>query len=234
MFKPMQGSVATRIFFLASLDSKRQPVDSLADKSQRAGHSGMSEKVGAGPMRVLFLPFDGVLHPAPVSFSKTGRPELPTDLQAHRFFENLPLLVVLLQGHPDVRIVLSTRWVDTYSLSWCLRKLPRDICSRVVGTTSGIRTGSDVLLPLADQVRQYAAKHSVYEWVVLTHERSQFPASEEAHVVPTDPVAGLGCHEAEEALTAWLLATASQAGPQKANTLKRAGDGAKSPDQCSW
>ena len=55
---------------------------------------------------ILFLDYDGVLHPDDV-YLECGRPVLHATGQ---LFMWAPLLEDALADHPDVRIVLSTSW----------------------------------------------------------------------------------------------------------------------------
>jgi len=71
---------------------------------------------------ILFLDFDGVLHPDPCQ-------------QPDRLFENAPRLAHLLDGHPDVGIVLSTSWRTVCSEHELLDPLPASLRQRVLGLT---------------------------------------------------------------------------------------------------
>ena len=64
---------------------------------------------------ILYLDYDGVLHPADVRVNKSDplRPRIyhkgqPTD---RPLFEHAPLLARILDKFPDVRILLATSWV---------------------------------------------------------------------------------------------------------------------------
>ncbi len=69
---------------------------------------------------ILFLDFDGVLHPDPCP-----SPE--------RLFENAPRLTRLLDHHPDVGVVLSTSWRTVRPESELLEALPASLRQRVLG-----------------------------------------------------------------------------------------------------
>lgn len=61
--------------------------------------------------RVLFLDFDGVLHP-PKAIAGARPPLTPAQIRAGwpQTFEHLPLLAQLLQAHTDVCVVVSSSW----------------------------------------------------------------------------------------------------------------------------
>lgn len=71
---------------------------------------------------ILFLDFDGVLHPDPCP-----RPD--------RLFENAPRLARLLEEFPGVGIVLSTSWRTACSADELLERLPPPLWPRVLGVT---------------------------------------------------------------------------------------------------
>lgn len=71
---------------------------------------------------ILFLDFDGVLHPDPCP-------------EAGRLFEHAPRLVHALAPFPEVCIVLSTAWRQLYPLGRLMGLLPAELGRRVVGRT---------------------------------------------------------------------------------------------------
>ena len=73
-------------------------------------------------MRVLFLDFDGVLHPGPDVTSAPAR------------WCWLPALVKLLAGHTDVRIVVHSLWRLDHSVDE-LRALLGELAERVIDAT---------------------------------------------------------------------------------------------------
>lgn len=77
---------------------------------------------------VLFLDFDGVLHPEP-SLSKD-------------FFSQLPLLEAVLRQYPTVDIVISSAWrldwvgsANSVAVEQLRRHFSTDVAARVVGVT---------------------------------------------------------------------------------------------------
>ena len=70
---------------------------------------------------ILFLDFDGVLHPDPP--------------QPDQRFRSLPRLVSVLRDHPHVEIVISSLWREQLSLEQLRELFPDDIAARIIGTT---------------------------------------------------------------------------------------------------
>ena len=72
---------------------------------------------------ILFLDFDGVLH-------GLGRP----------VFEHLPRFEAILRDFPQIEVVISSSWRETYSLDALLNFFSEDVRPRIVGTTPVITT----------------------------------------------------------------------------------------------
>lgn len=73
---------------------------------------------------LLYLDFDGVLHPSEV-FHQGGRgPTLAESFAGHKLFEHAVTLAKLLASYPSVRLVLSTSWVLAYGLEAATSYLP--------------------------------------------------------------------------------------------------------------
>jgi hypothetical protein len=71
---------------------------------------------------IVFLDFDGVLHPDPC-------------MDATRLFENAPRLTYLLNEYPRTMLVLSTAWRQGSSFEQLLVLLPEGMRHRVIGVT---------------------------------------------------------------------------------------------------
>ncbi|WP_240189644.1 HAD domain-containing protein [Azonexus hydrophilus] len=98
---------------------------------------------------ILFLDFDGVLHPDAVYFVR-GRPTLRAKGE---LFMWAGALVDLLTEHPDVRIVLSTSWVRALRFNRARSYLPAELRRCVIGATwhSAMSVDED-MRPLARNV----------------------------------------------------------------------------------
>lgn len=61
--------------------------------------------------RILFLDFDGVLHP-PRAIAGAKPPQTPAQIRAGwpQTFVHLPVLVRLLAAHENVGVVVSSSW----------------------------------------------------------------------------------------------------------------------------
>jgi Swiss Army Knife RNA repair-like protein len=125
-------------------------------------------------VHLLFLDFDGVLHPA------------ASDGEGHCFCR-LPLLERLLREVPSVRIVISSSWRHAYSLAQLRRLFSSDIAARVVAVTPILE---DAEATRAEEIKAYLYEHpEVESFVVLDDDGCPWPRS--WAVVAPDPAVGL-------------------------------------------
>ncbi|WP_122553115.1 HAD domain-containing protein, partial [Pseudomonas viridiflava] len=120
--------------------------------------------------QVLFLDFDGVLHPDAVYLSRQG----PTLRAEGELFMWAPILVEILENFQEVSLVLSTSWVRNLSFKRALGFLPSALGNRVTGATwhsSMAREWTDESKwdgrTRYDQISRYAARAQVAHWVSL-------------------------------------------------------------------
>lgn len=87
---------------------------------------------------ILFLDFDGVLHPDAVYLRLNGQVELRAE---GALFMWAVRLAAALQSYPEVRIVLSTSWVRHLGFSRARKALPADLAAKVIGANWHSATG---------------------------------------------------------------------------------------------
>ena len=128
--------------------------------------------------RILFLDFDGVLHPAGAGSVK---------------FSQLGLLADFLREpeQADIRIVVSSTWRQIHSLNRLRGLFPADLQARIVGCTpvldeydTDFERGEEIEAWLEERPRGAA-------WVALDDDAGGFPARLKPHVVFTDGHMGL-------------------------------------------
>jgi hypothetical protein len=88
---------------------------------------------------ILFLDYDGVLHPDPC-------------LDARRLFENSQRLADVVAQFPPLNIVLSTSWRTVRPESELLDPLPQVLRGRIIGQTPRFSDCSGARLPYRRQV----------------------------------------------------------------------------------
>lgn len=102
---------------------------------------------------VLFLDFDGVLHPDKVTYDSEG------------VFSRMPVLLELLRAEPGLRVVVSSSWREIMPMD-TLRDLFSPLQDRVVGKTPQRPPKRKIPSPLWSYIREA-------ECVVWMNEHSQ-------------------------------------------------------------
>jgi len=158
---------------------------------------------------ILYLDYDGILHPADVRVTK-AEPLCPKVYERgqpteHPLFEHAPLLARLLEPFPDVRVSLSTSWVRALGYGLAVQQLPLALQARVVGT---IRQGWLLQYPPPyrhDAITTDAEERKVGRWLALDDDIEGWPA-ERRHLVvaPTNAWQGLAQPGISDELTAAL------------------------------
>lgn len=103
---------------------------------------------------MLFLDFDGVLHPA-----ESGS------------FSQMPLLIELLKACPNVDVVLSTNWRLNAEQPYLLDIFPHEIQHRIVGVTPVIEGD---IYERERECLEYCMAHSIANAVALDDDSSLF------------------------------------------------------------
>lgn len=142
--------------------------------------------------RVVFLDFDGVLHPAglppydepPASFVSTG------------FFGWLPALVQVLRPHPDVAIVVHSTWRYTHDVDE-LRLLLGTLRPRVVGATP---RG-----PRYESIEWWLHANPLFvSHRILDDDAREFPTPPPPELILCDPTTGVAAPGVLAKLRIWL------------------------------
>lgn len=142
---------------------------------------------------ILYLDYDGVLHPEPVYRHPRGGMYFSVDHTGHRLFENAELLVEALAPYPEAAIVLSTSWVRVLSYSRARAYLPEPLRSRVIGATfhSAMNKFEFDAMSRGAQVLADATRRSVTNWVALDDDDQGWFGAASNHLVLSDGSQGL-------------------------------------------
>lgn len=133
---------------------------------------------------LIFLDFDGVLHPS----SDDGGPA----------FRKAPLLAKTLHGL-ECDIVISSSWRFHHALDVITGKLPDELSNRIIGTTGPAVEGA---YARHKEILAWIQKNPAeYEWRALDDSRWEF--NQCAELIPCDPTLGITEKEAG-LLRAWL------------------------------
>lgn len=114
--------------------------------------------------RLLFLDFDGVLHPA--------------GCDPERYLCCLPLLESTLRAAPPVEIVISSTWQEAYSIKALKARFSPDIGARILG-------GTLVADPEGEEETRYGQIRRFLRWKGWG-ERSWFALDDAAHEFPDE------------------------------------------------
>lgn len=147
---------------------------------------------------ILFLDFDGVLHPDSAYLVK-GRPTLKGEGE---LFMWAPLLIKTLADFPEIQIVLSTSWARELSFNRARRWLPAELRRRVIGSTwhsamSFKREGFHSLATWWDgatryqQIKRYAGRAGLTDWVAIDDQPEGWGADDLGKLVHTHSDTGL-------------------------------------------
>lgn len=166
---------------------------------------------------ILFLDFDGVLHPDAVYLVK-GRPTLRGEGE---LFMWAPLLVDVLADCPEVQIVLSTSWARELSFSRARRWLPDPIRARVIGSTwhSAMKYQTDGFrlaqtwwdtATRYQQIKRYADRAGLTDWLAVDDQPEGWGADDHDKLVHTCGDTGLS----DAAVLALLAARLGRCGAE--------------------
>lgn len=154
---------------------------------------------GAG-QPILYLDFDGVLHHESVYWHPRRGPFLDTKLtgagsrqSSFVLFQHAPLLAKIIEPYPDLKIVLSTSWVRTYSCSKVAKFLLPALRERVIGATFHSRMNEHEFLqaPRRMQVWGDVVRRKPRAWLALDDDYLHWPKWDLDNYVQTDVVHGI-------------------------------------------
>lgn len=145
--------------------------------------------------RLLFLDFDGVLHPDAVYRTRRG-----VELRAEgKLFMWGPLLVEALDGHRDVSTVLSTSWVRNLGFQRARKALPAQLHSQVIGATwhsAMSRSSTDYIAwdnqTRYQQIAAYLARRAEpVSWLAIDDDAKGWANADRERLILTAPHSGL-------------------------------------------
>lgn len=149
--------------------------------------------------RLLFLDYDGVLHPDAVYLTSRG-----VELRAAgELFMWTPFLVEALAPHQDVQIVLSTSWARNLGFQRARSALPAELQPRVIGATWHSAMGRGWPDHIAwdtqaryGQIQAYLSRLSTpARWLAIDDDAQGWAAVDRELLIQTDPDLGLSVPE---------------------------------------
>ena len=185
-------------------DWSTQPIvaTAMSDGSQadRVGANEtprLLESVRCRVTRVIFLDFDGVLHP-PKAIEGAVPPLSPARIRSGwpSTFEHLPLLASVLEGHLNVGVVVSSSWrmfLDDAELGELLAPIERWYAGSVGQPYRG----------RLEAIEAWLGCNQIDDYIALDDNAKFFPGTWPALIV-CDPQAGLTTPGVMEAVMSWL------------------------------
>lgn len=171
------------------------PCNSDEDHSAAASRGRRRSSAAAGRGEpLLYLDYDGVLHPEDVRRHPRKGIRLGAGGAGHRLFEHCAVLAELLAPFPAVGVVLSTSWVRVLGFDKARRKLPRALRDRVVGATfhSAMDRGLFMEMPRGVQVMGDVGRRRPSAWLALDDDEEGWPTEWRHALIATHPVLGMG------------------------------------------
>lgn len=159
---------------------------------------------------IIFLDFDGVLHPDSV-YRPRNKP-----LALHglgELFMHAHILEEALNSYPEAKIILSTSWVRTLGYQRTLKKMPQKLKDRVIGSTWHKEMRQDSYDPFDwlsryEQIEWHVKRNGVNKWLAIDDLHSgteDWPVEHLSRLVLTEESKGLGCQVAQADLKAKLM-----------------------------
>lgn len=148
-------------------------------------------------MRVIFLDFDGVLHAVPgvpTGRMAHGKPVLRVERVP--LFAWLPVLIDLLQPHPDVRVVVHSTWRVFHSPDE-LREMLYELGERFAGCAPAGGRWECIQAALK-------ARPEISDFLVLDDAADELIDAPPERVVLCDPYLGLADVQVQERIRHWL------------------------------
>ena len=108
-------------------------------------------------MGVIFLDFDGVLH--------------PNHCDPQHYFCRLPMLSEAL-AFATAKIVISSSWRFHYSQPEILQRFPASLRKLIVGVTGDAHVGRYARY---NEIKNYAGLNGVTDWLAVDDSRFEFP-----------------------------------------------------------
>ena len=159
---------------------------------------------------ILFLDYDGVLHPDEVWLGSDNRPHL---YAAGELFMWAPKLIEILAPYPDIQIVLSTSWVSMLGFKRAKAWLPKPLRDQVIGATwhsAFKRDGKTVawwgVATRYEQILRYALRGGVNDWIAIDDNAEGWLDRDRRRLVLCDSDNGLSEPAVRDILAAQLKA----------------------------
>ena len=124
-----------------------------------------------------------------------------------QLFEWMPILDELLRPHQDVRIVLSTSWVQVRSFNFAKKQLSRTLQERVIGATFHsrfMREQDFAYLPRGVQIADDVFRRGPQSWFAIDDDHLGWPEWCRNNLIQTDGAHGINDRKIQDAIKKML------------------------------
>jgi hypothetical protein len=159
-------------------------------------------------MDVIYLDFDGVLHPGEVWY-EYGMRQPRLRAPGHKLFENLAVFEAAIAPYPALKLVLSTSWVQALGFEKTREFLPEALQSRVIGATYDLDSPDAwrfARMRRYDTIAADVARRKPHRWLAVDDDAVGWPANELTALALTPADLGLACPAAQAQLHSRLAA----------------------------
>jgi len=132
---------------------------------------------------ILFLDFDGVLHPSTLEIEWISQDGKLT-ARADGLFMHLDRLAEALAPFPGLDIVISSSWRNVYPID-DLREVLGPLGGRVIDTT-GRRIGTRW-----QDIEGYLSRRAPVQWLAIDDDNRGWPGDLQDYLICTNPLHGL-------------------------------------------
>jgi HAD domain in Swiss Army Knife RNA repair proteins len=154
-------------------------------------------------MRVVFLDFDGVVHPVSAIVDwrtlNVHGADIHNLIERRDLFRWLPLLKSRLEAHPDILLAVHSGWRAVLDNSKMKEVLGPDLSDRFIGVTSMEKTRYQGIIDMVDRA-------DISQYLIIDDATHEFPQGLE-NLVATDPEVGVNDPAVLGRLEQWLYAT---------------------------
>lgn len=158
--------------------------------------------------RVIYLDYDGVLHPTGIlRHYQTG---VVSCFDKQPLFRWMPILEALLEGQ-DVNIVLSTSWVTAFGFDETLARLSPKLARRVIGATweegrNTVTKSFFISQFRSDQIVADAAHRGLNkaQWLAIDDEWETISQHLREQFAVCTPTKGISDPDVQAAVATWL------------------------------
>jgi HAD domain in Swiss Army Knife RNA repair proteins len=174
---------------------------------------------------ILYLDYDGVLHPEDVRLDRRRRAYIASP-EGHRLFEHAELLNGLLAPYPEISLVLSTSWVRVYgSVSRVAKRLPPALGTRVIGATYHREMDEHrfAQMPRGMQIWADVLRRHPIDWLAVDDMHHDWPVWCRANLVCSDAILGISAPPVLAELRAKLAAMHARRTPRSLSSASAAG-----------